>query len=448
MSASIDDVRAEIARRLTPDGDGENGWAWVREMFVDRAIVEVETPDDPMMLFEVTWQLDGDDIEQLQLSEPAEVTLEYVAKAEGGPRLAGPIVRKDAARRIAYSAVLVPGEPDSDGEILTAEKVEDVAHAWLEQFRAFDVQHSVKQVDVSPVESYIEPADRTVEIDGEDVVLPAGTWTLAAKFHDDAVWDEVAAGTRTGLSIMGVPSDQLEAALAAVKSGGAPAYKRVTLADVGGGDANGDWFAPFIGIVDQPAVPKAKFYAFKAAPQRHGLARRLRSALASTPAAAKEGRRFSDQTYRRLKEVEEAVTALIAEADEEREDRADKAHDHKESQMDRDEVATIVSEAVPGALKSALGDALEETVAEAIRKHFASSAEGGGDGDDGGDATKSADDIPAAVKEALEHLTSKVEDLASKQRAGSRQPDDAAPDGAAVKSLSADYDAFGRRVRK
>ncbi|MFW6033783.1 MAG: XkdF-like putative serine protease domain-containing protein [bacterium] len=259
MATSIDQVRRQVEERFSdPDNDV---FVFVRDMFTDRAILEL--PDGTLQ--EVEWSLSDD--EELSLGEPREVTLEYVAKSEGGPRLTGPIVGKDEQKQIGYSAVLVPGEPDSDGETLTAEKIEDVAHTWLADFRAFDVQHSVNKVDAAPVESYLEPADRVVQLDGGDVVLPRGTWTVAVKVHDADVWADMVSGKRAGLSIMGVPAAQREAALAAVKAGQLemirPAFKRVTLADVGGGDPNGDWFAPFIGIVDRPAVPKAKFYALK-----------------------------------------------------------------------------------------------------------------------------------------------------------------------------------------
>lgn len=452
MSVSIDQVREEIARQLRPDSD--DAFAWVREMFTDRAILEIEQPGQQIQLVEVAWSIpdDTDDLADLELGDPAEVTLEYVAKAEGGPRLAGPIVRKDAAKQIAYSAVLVPGEPDADGEELTAVKVEDVAHTWLEQFRAFDVEHSVKQVDVAPVESYIEPADRTVQIDGEDVVLPAGTWTVAVKARDADVWAEMADGTRTGLSVMGVPNDQLDAALAAVKSGESPALKRVTLADVGGGDANGDWFAPFIGIVDQPAVPKAKFYAFKSVPKQPGLARRLADALTGT--APKAGRRVSDSRYAKALEAYQLLGEIIAEAEEERDTTGagKSAHDPKEGVP----VTPEQIEEVAGAVKSALGlteeQTLDDKIASAVDEHLtagdgrkgATKNDGDGDGDGSGEDAFTEAQM-AQLKELIDPIAEKADRAEQRTRPGSRQPDpDHDPDPLAVKSV--DRDAFGRRV--
>ncbi|MFW6090520.1 MAG: XkdF-like putative serine protease domain-containing protein [Actinomycetota bacterium] len=459
MSVSIDQIRTEIARRFRPGDSEEDGWAWVREMFTDRAIVEIEPAEAEreIQLVEVSWSIaeDAEDASEVALGTPREVELEYVAKAEGGPRLAGPWVGKDATRQIGYSAVLVPGEPDADGETLTAEKVEDVAHTWLEQFRAFDVQHSVKQVDVVPVESYLEPADRTVQIDGEDVVLPAGTWTVAVKARDAQVWEEIASGKRSGLSIMGVPNDQLEQALAAVKAGQTPAIKRVTLADVGGGDANGDWFAPFIGIVDQPAVPKAKFYAFKQAAPKRSLARRVADAL--TGGAAK-GRQPPQETDLGPQEAGEAIAAVLAAADH---TRADSAHDHQKEVP----VTPAEIQEVAGAVKSALGlgegDTLDSKIETAVKEQLAeaSGADGGGqatNGDGGAgsegegselsEATVKA--ITDAVAEAIKPVAEKADRAEQRTRPGSRQPGDPDPDPDPEPALKGvpSRDPFGRAL--
>lgn len=376
----------------------------------------------------------------------------HVNKA--APELCGPIVGKDNAKHIAYSAVLVPGEPDADGEVLTAEKVEQVAHDWLETFRAFDVQHSVKKINAAPVESYLEPADRTVSVDGASMTLPRGTWTVGVKVHEDRVWNEILAGKRSGLSIMGVPSSQRDAAIAAAKAGKLeevrPAFKRVTLADVGGGDPNGDWFAPFIGIVDHPAVPKAKFFALKSAPD---VAQWIDLAYG---VADKEGRQFSDANYRQIKAMAEAVTALLAEADKEREARAGKAHDRGGS-MDAEAIQKAISESVPGAVKSVLDAALDEKL-KPINERLdkidpPESGEGGTDdtaakGKQTNDKQTNSDElakaIKAAVEEAVKPIAEKADRAEQRTRPGSRQPgdDDIDP----VLKNAPDRDVFGRKI--
>jgi len=174
--------------------------------------------------------------------------------------LTGPIVRKDSAKRIAYAAVLVPGEPDTDypaGEkILTRDEVERVAHEWLASYRNVDIQHTLNNVAV-PVESYILPMEMTVSHYDRVFTLPAGTWILASKILNDEVWEGIVTGKLTGYSVMGISRDELNRSDGSVPK--SASMKRTLLRDLGEG-----WIAAFVSIVDEPAVPKAKFFALKA----------------------------------------------------------------------------------------------------------------------------------------------------------------------------------------
>jgi len=401
---SLDWVREQAHRQIGYD-------AWPREVFADRLIVE----HDNGLLDERPWSVaDG----ELVLGEPTAVSLEYVAKAEGGPRLTGPFVAKDEAKRLVYSAVLVPGEPDADGDELSAEKIEQVAHEYLAAFRAIDTDHDVEQIDATPVESYIEPADREVEVDGEAVTLPAGTWTMAVKVHDDATWERVTGGELSGFSIMGVPASTREKALEAVKSGGMAACKRTTLADLGGGDPNGDWIVPFVSLVDRPAVPKAKFFAVKS--------------------AEKAGRRYAAATAEQIAQLQELVNTLAADVEAERESKAGEAAG-KEEAMDEEKVKALIEAAVPNAVSTAV----DEKLTPISEKLEALSASGG----NGAPAAGDGEQIPEAVKSRLEELTEKVDRLQARTRATSRQPDEQ-PVETAVKGLASEYDAYGRRIKR
>lgn len=181
-------------------------------------------------------------------------------------QLTGPIVMKDEAQRIAYAAPLVVGEADSDNDTVTKEKCEEVAHGWLEDFRGMDHQHDLSEGAASPVESYLTPADMTVKMDGEDATIPAGSWIVASRIAEKH-WPRVMSGEIAGYSIMGVGKKEYERAMldaAAKSTEGDVAFevslKRTTLADLGE-----DWVCPLVSIVDKPAVPKAKFFALKAA---------------------------------------------------------------------------------------------------------------------------------------------------------------------------------------
>lgn len=256
---SADWVRAQ-ARQFFQMRAQPGQMVWPRDVLIpdNEIILEMEQTINESgeegitsSLWKSAFTIDGSNI---SFSEPEEVGIDYVAKArQQGPELTGPIVGKsNAAKKIAYAAVLVPGEPDSDGEVLTADKIEAVAHDWLARYRHVDLQHKLDNVAV-PVESYITEEDKTVSFKGQEVILPKGSWIMASKVSDE-VWPAVEKGELTGYSVMGVPA-------AAIKSGQVnkdTKPKRTLLGDLGE-----DWVAPFVSIVSEPAVPKAKFYALK-----------------------------------------------------------------------------------------------------------------------------------------------------------------------------------------
>ena len=182
-----------------------------------------------------------------------EVGIDIASKGLDVCELTGPIVMKNASKRIAYAAVLVPGEPDSDGETVTKEKIEQAAHEWMQSYRNVDLQHTLNNVAV-PIESYLLPMEMEVDMAGVKTVLPEGTWILASKVLDEATWDRVEKGELTGYSVMGIKRTTLETASKSEDV----ALKKTLLRDLGE-----DWIAAAVSIVDEPAVPKAKFFALK-----------------------------------------------------------------------------------------------------------------------------------------------------------------------------------------
>ena len=162
-------------------------------------------------------------------------------KAEGQRIQDNLILKVDEYRRLVTGPVLVPGEPDVDGDVVTPEQVEEVAHRFLEDYQNVDIMHRFRNV-ARPVESYI--LDEPRRINGVD--LPRGTWMMTSKVYDDDVWEGIMSGEYTGYSITAVPRATKDA------------QRRTTLRDIG-------W--PFdvvtVSIVDNPAVPKARFLSLK-----------------------------------------------------------------------------------------------------------------------------------------------------------------------------------------
>jgi len=241
--------------------------------------------------------------------------------------LTGPIVHKNAVKQIAYAAVLVPGETDSQGEPpLSKDEIERVAHEWMAVYRNIDVEHTLNNVNMVPVESYLQSGDRVVTIEGRDTILPDGTWIMAAKATDAAIWEGIENGQYTGFSVMGVRRADLQTTLKSLKDSWQPKLlKPVLIADLGD-----DWVAPFVSIVGHPAVPKAKWFALKS---KEGLVERVRSLFNGRPQspAAKTEQEVNTMEKDEIRQfVQEAVKGILDERDTEASRAAEKqAHEDR-----------------------------------------------------------------------------------------------------------------------
>ena len=152
--------------------------------------------------------------------------------------------------RIVYSAVAVPGEPDSDGEILTPAEIRHAAHAYLRDYRIVDPEHvcalgQCREVG-NPVESYITTEPMSVKsYDGTLLEFPVGTWVIGIDVFDDETYNDIQQGNKRGVSLTAKRADGV------TKS-------RVLIRDLGP-----DWVARTVSIVKSPAVPKARFFSIK-----------------------------------------------------------------------------------------------------------------------------------------------------------------------------------------
>lgn len=340
--------------------------------------------------------------------------------------LTGPIVMKDNEKKIAYAAVLVPNEPDSDGETVTKEKIEQAAHEWMLNYGNVDLGHTLNNVAV-PVESYITPVDITTE----KGVLPAGTWILASKVYDDQTWQAVKDGNLTGYSVMGIKRQTLEAA---TKSEDV-ALKKTLLRDLGP-----DWVAAAVSIVEEPAVPKAKFFALKEAkPEENkpNLYERIAGMFKGQNASEKAGRSISEENYAKLKEAFDRLRDILEIAENERTEpqrgsASQEAGKQKENDGGDEEVTKEeIQELVQGAVKEAV-EPLQQEI-EAL-KNQGEGQEGEGQGEE-----ETLESFKQQVVERLE----KLEQTSSKSLKGQ----DGEGSGE-EKSAFKGRDFFGRKVAK
>ncbi|AIF45650.1 XkdF-like putative serine protease domain-containing protein [Virgibacillus sp. SK37] len=177
------------------------------------------------------------------------------------PELSSPIIGLNKDLQIMTGAVLIPDEPDTDGDVVTKSQIEALMYEYMEKYQNSDLQHSLNNV-AKVVESYLLPFPMTVKVYGKEVELPIGTWIMSVKVSDPDIWQAVLDGKLTGFSIMGVRRSTLEdfsfkSATNEQLNDLVNKSERTTLAELG------DFVITHVSIVDKPAVPKAEFFAFK-----------------------------------------------------------------------------------------------------------------------------------------------------------------------------------------
>lgn len=102
-------------------------------------------------------------------------------------------------RQFVLGIVLEPEVRDSQGDIYSADEVEEAAHDFMASSQKVGLMHKQLLDGATVVESYIAPVD--MEIDGE--VVKKGTWLMGIHVSNETVWADIKAGRLTGLSIGG-----------------------------------------------------------------------------------------------------------------------------------------------------------------------------------------------------------------------------------------------------
>lgn len=125
-----------------------------------------------------------------------------IVKSDGVPDLVyeSPIIKVDQDKHLVTGVVYAPDVVDSQGEFMKADAIEKAAHDFMQSSRQIDERHNfVTNESVSVVESYVAKAD--TEVDGQ--VVKKGTWLITTKVEDDKLWEAVKKGDYKGFSMGG-----------------------------------------------------------------------------------------------------------------------------------------------------------------------------------------------------------------------------------------------------
>lgn len=111
-----------------------------------------------------------------------------------------PFACKNVEKREVTGIVLEPEKVDLDGDIYSAEVIEETCNKYNDEVRLMGVMHKQFKGDFKPLQSYVVEADEGfITINGQKCVN--GTWILKAKAMNDEIWDAVKNGDINGWSI-------------------------------------------------------------------------------------------------------------------------------------------------------------------------------------------------------------------------------------------------------
>ncbi len=116
-----------------------------------------------------------------------------------GEEISCTILKADVEKRLVYSVIAEPDTVDAQGDVMSTETIEKMAHSYLLNSRKFDNRHDWKAVDAAPVESWIQ-REATVLL-GEKI--KANSWVVGVKVFADHIWEKVQSGEYRSFSIGG-----------------------------------------------------------------------------------------------------------------------------------------------------------------------------------------------------------------------------------------------------
>jgi len=203
-------IRIDIDN-ATEDAVAEDGWAH----FISRYDGDFKSTDNGAVYFRRSDKREKVLLRAMKIGKSRNMILGMAQKRIVKNKAQGEtsnnemiICKTDEAKRMVYGIFLYPEEADHDGDVISAEDIEKVAHGFMTDYRTIDEMHK-EVIEADIVESAIAWKD-DLEVFGKKV--KKGTWFGAVKVNDDKVWDKVKAGLYKGFSvrISGVREDYVE----------------------------------------------------------------------------------------------------------------------------------------------------------------------------------------------------------------------------------------------
>ena len=109
------------------------------------------------------------------------------------------IIQKSVDAGFVLVPALVPEERDLQGDIVSAEVIEQAAHDYMQESQTVGLMHKSVAQGVVLVESYLARCD--MEIEGTPI--KKGTWLTGYRIYNQELRAAILNGTFTGVSIGG-----------------------------------------------------------------------------------------------------------------------------------------------------------------------------------------------------------------------------------------------------
>lgn len=109
------------------------------------------------------------------------------------------ITKMDSKKHIIKGVVYKPNDPDTEGDWMSAEEIEEMAYLFMKRssMNSVDTSHTYNYIHAFVCESYIVR-------DNDPDEYPIGSWVVAIKVEDNDIWDGIEAGDYAGLSMAGI----------------------------------------------------------------------------------------------------------------------------------------------------------------------------------------------------------------------------------------------------